>query len=138
MSLHFQSQPGRRYVSQHVRALWGRAGLVLYHKTRFDIGMIGGDLFGWSLNNANNVKEEPAVFELYDASNTLIYIGSTSNLRIRFRNYLSTNLEWDPCKQRTRGYRRQYVGSESEARLLEEAYVNEYKQQHGAPPPCNK
>jgi hypothetical protein len=46
--------------------------------------MIQDELYKWSEKNVNIVDNRPVCYELYDGSQTLIYIGSTGNLSERF------------------------------------------------------
>jgi len=100
--------------------------------------MIEGNFYTWSEENLNQVQAKPAKYELYDESRTLLYIGSSGNLSERFKGYLSTNFDNDPCKQRTRSYKREYVDSEAEAKRLEEKNLNEHQQRYDRLPPCNE
>lgn len=100
--------------------------------------MIQDNFYTWSEDNVNKVQEKPAKYELYDESRTLLYIGSSGNLSERFKGYLATNFDNDPCKQRTRSYKREYVSSEAEAKRLEEENLKGYRQRYDRLPPCNE
>jgi excinuclease UvrABC nuclease subunit len=100
--------------------------------------LIEGDRYTWSEDNAKKVREEPAKYELYDEKGNLIYIGSAKNLRERFTGYISSDFDKDPCKQRTKSYKREYVSSGEKARELEEQNLDEYKKKHGKLPACNE
>jgi excinuclease UvrABC nuclease subunit len=99
---------------------------------------IEGDFYSWSEENVNKVQEKPAKYELYDESRLLLYIGSTGNLSERFKHYLSTDFDGNPCKRRTRSYKRQYVNTEQEAKRLEEENLKEYQARYGKLPSCNE
>jgi len=100
--------------------------------------LIVGNFYNWSEKNVNAVKEEPAKYELYDGTRTLIYIGSTGNLSERFKGYWSTNFMDNKCKQGTRSYKRLYLGSEQRASELEEENLTEYRIRSGRLPACNQ
>jgi excinuclease UvrABC nuclease subunit len=93
--------------------------------------------YRWSEKNAKAVRENPAVYELYNMSE-LIYIGSTGDLHERFTHYWSTNFDDDPCKQKTDHYKREYVSTELEARKKERQYLIEYQKRFGKLPICNE
>jgi excinuclease UvrABC nuclease subunit len=95
-------------------------------------------LYKWSEKSVNGVKDEPAMYELYDESKVLIYIGSTGSLSERFLGYWSTNFKGNKCMQRTRSYRREYVSSEAVAKHLEDEGLREYEAEHSELPSCNK
>ena len=99
------------------------------------MGEIAGSYYRWSEENTKNIPEKPGVYAFYDKKNVLIYIGSSSNLRERFRHYWTTNFEEDPCKRATKKYKREFT-SNYEAR--EKALLEQYKREHGKLPKCNE
>jgi excinuclease UvrABC nuclease subunit len=99
------------------------------------MGEISGKYYAWSEDDTKKIAEEPGVYAFYDEDGVLIYIGSTSNLRERFRYYWTTNFEEDPCKRDTRKYKREFT-SNYEAR--EKELLEQYEREHGRLPRCNE
>ena len=99
--------------------------------------MIQGDKYSWSEDSSKAWKAEPAVYELYQGS-TLIYIGSTGNLKERFIGYWNSKFADDPCKKATDSYKREYFQTEAEAQSKERAYLSEYQRVNGKLPKCNQ
>ena len=103
-----------------------------------NMGIIDGSFYEWKENNVKNVPEQSGVYGLFESQSeeTLIYIGSSSNIRERFLHYWNTGFEEDPCKRATRYYKRElttnYLTREKE--LLEQ-----YQREHnGRLPRCNE
>ena len=96
---------------------------------------IGGDIYPWTEDNVNAVRQQAGVYALYDGNQVLIYIGSSNNIRERFQGYWNSNFEEDSCKRDTRYYRREYIDSyeHRETELLQE-----YRIRHGRLPRCNE
>lgn len=99
------------------------------------MGEISGSYYDWTEENTKNVPARAGVYAFYDANGTLIYIGSSSDIRERFRHYWSTDFEEDPCKRDTKKYKREFTEDyeEKEKELLEQ-----YEHEHGKLPKCNK
>ena len=102
------------------------------------MGKINGNFYAWSEKNANNIPEESGVYGLFKekTEESLIYIGSTENLRKRFIHYWQTKFSEDPCKKATKWYKREITSSykEREKKLLEQ-YAKEH---NGKLPECNQ
>jgi len=99
------------------------------------MGEISGEYYEWNEENTRRIQEAPGVYGLYDENHILIYIGSSSNLRERFRHYWTTNFEGDPCKRATKSYKREFTAN-YEAR--ERALLDQYRKEHGKLPKCNE
>ncbi|MCW3985074.1 MAG: hypothetical protein NWE91_01500 [Candidatus Bathyarchaeota archaeon] len=102
------------------------------------MGKINGDFYEWKESNAKKIPEKSGVYGLFESKTeeSLIYIGSTSNLRERFTHYWETEFSEDPCKKTTKWYKREITNSykEREKELLEQ-----YKKEHdGKLPKCNE
>lgn len=99
--------------------------------------MIQGDAYSWSEESSKAWIAEPAVYELYQG-NTLLYVGSTGDLKQRFIGYWNSKFSDDPCKKNTDVYKREYVQTEKEAQSKERTYLMEYQETHGRLPRCNQ
>lgn len=102
------------------------------------MGKISGDFYEWKESNVKKIAEKSGVYGLFESmkEESLIYIGSSSNLRERFIHYWETNFSEDPCKRTTKYYKREFTGSyeQREKELLEQ-----YKSEHdGKLPKCNE
>jgi excinuclease UvrABC nuclease subunit len=86
------------------------------------------------LESARFVKAKPGVYVLYDKKLDVLYIGESENLQKEFTNYVDTNFENNPCKQKTHTYQRMFIENPKERKrqLLEE-----FKAKHGTYPCCN-
>jgi len=86
------------------------------------------------IESARFVKSRPGVYVLYDKKLNVLYIGSSENLQNEFSNYVDTNFENNPCKQKTYTYQRIFIENpkERQRQLLED-----YKAKHGTCPSCN-
>jgi hypothetical protein len=78
-------------------------------------------------------RDDPGVYELGDKNGTVIYIGSSSELRRRLKEHL--NEASNTCiRQNTTHYRIEYTAAyKGRERELVQAYVR----MHGKPPACN-
>ena len=101
------------------------------------MGRISGDFYGWNEGNAKGIAERSAVYGLYERMSeaSLIYIGSSSNLRERFTHYWDTNFSEDPCKRSTRFYKREFTSS-YEAR--ERELLEQCRRERHRLPRCNE
>jgi hypothetical protein len=98
----------------------------------------GNDFYEWKETNAKNIPEASGVYGLFESQteNSLIYIGSSSNLRERFTHYWETNFSEDPCKQTTKWYKRE-ITNDYEKR--EKELLEQYKEEHDEKlPKCNE
>ena len=73
------------------------------------MGKIDGRFYAWNEFNVKNSPEASGVYGLFESKSedSLIYIGSTSNIRERLMGYWSTNFSDDPCKRTTKYYKRE-------------------------------
>jgi hypothetical protein len=94
---------------------------------------IQGNLYVWG-ERAKGVPEEPGVYALYNKSQTLIYLGGSSNLRETFSNYLKTDFSGDPRKRETTFYRRMNTKDWEET---VKCLLDEYKMDYGDVPKLN-
>lgn len=92
------------------------------------MGEVSGDYYTWSEDNIKKIAEKAGVYAFYDSNGSLIYIGRSSNLRERFRNYWTTNFKENPCKKATRRYKREFT-SNYEGR--ERELLEQYQKEHG-------
>jgi excinuclease UvrABC nuclease subunit len=102
------------------------------------MGKIDGGFYDWNESNAKSSPLASGVYELFESQSedSLIYIGSASNIRERFTSYWSTNFSDDPCKRATKFYKRE-VNNDYENR--EKALLEQYKVEHnGKLPRCNQ
>ena len=99
------------------------------------MGEIAGDYYAWNEDNTKKIAEKPGVYALYDENYVLIYIGSSSNLRERFRQYWTTRFGEDVCKRATRTYKREFT-TNYEAR--EKELLEQYEREHRRLPSCNE
>lgn len=79
----------------------------------------------------DNVPEREGVYQLFDASQELTYIGRSDNLRRRLSEHLNTS---DSCIKNAR-YFVYEVTNRSEEK--EQQMLAEYKRIHGRYPRCN-
>jgi excinuclease UvrABC nuclease subunit len=95
--------------------------------------ILDGKVLLW-LESARFVKSKPGVYVLYDKKLNVLYIGSSENLQKEFSNYVDTNFENNPDKQKTHTYQRMFIENpeERKTQLLED-----YKTAHGELPCCN-
>ena len=96
--------------------------------------------YKWNEENVRKVPQEAGVYCLYETTDdmklSLIYIGSSSNLREKFAEYWNTKFSEDQCKRSTKYFRRELTGSYEprEKELLEQ-----YRHKHnGKLPRCNE
>lgn len=111
---------------------------IPFHPLRFEVSAVGelqGNYYAWSEDNTKKIAEKPGVYALYDESYNLIYIGSSSNLRERFRHYWTSGFAEDSCKKATRTYKREFT-TKYEAR--EKELLEQYKKERGMLPVCNE
>ncbi len=94
---------------------------------------ISGSFYLWG-ERAKNVQAEAAVYELYDESYQLIFVGDSSNLRQSFAKYLETGFSGDECKVATKYYKREFTSRPKERR---EEILAEYMSEHGTAPKGN-
>ena len=102
------------------------------------MGRISGDFYAWNESNAKAITEESGVYGLFESKTeeSLIYIGSTSNLRERFTHYWQTGFSEDPCKKTTKWYKREITDSyKGRERELLEQYAKEHDSNL---PKCNE
>ena len=99
------------------------------------MGELSGDFYTWKEENAKKIAEKPGAYALYGDKRVLIYIGSSSNLRVRFLKYWSTNFEEDPCKRATNVYKRVFT---SNYKAREKELLDQYHSEHGKLPKCNE
>ncbi len=90
-------------------------------------------MYVWE-ERAKYVPEESGVYAFYDEQKVLIYVGKSLNLRQEFANYLNTNFSNDPCKGKTRFYKREFT-SRYEERLVE--LLDECQKEFDGFPECN-
>ena len=86
------------------------------------------------LESARFVKAKPGVFVLYDKKLEVLFIGASENLQKEFSNYVDTNFENDPCKQKTHTYQRMFIENPNERK---KQLLEDYKEKHGQVPTCN-
>jgi len=79
----------------------------------------------------NSVPEREGVYQLFDSSRSLIYIGRSDNIRRRLSEHLNTS---DTCIKSTA-----YFTYEVTARSVqrEQELIEEYRRLHGRYPRCN-
>ena len=103
------------------------------------MGKIDGyDFYHWLESNAKNTPEAGGVYGLFEAQSddSLIYIGSASNMRERFTGYWDTNFSEDPCKSTTKFYKREVT---TDYKNREKELLEQYKNEHnGKLPRCNQ
>ena len=99
------------------------------------MGEISGIYYNWSEDNTKKIAEKSGVYAFYDENKILIYIGSSSNLRERFRHYWTTEFEEDPCKRATDVYKREFTSNYEER---EKELLLQYQKEHGDLPKCNE
>jgi excinuclease UvrABC nuclease subunit len=102
------------------------------------MGRIDGSFYAWNERNVKNVPAQSGVYGLYESKSeeTLIYVGSSLNIRWRFLHYWNTGFEEDPCKRSTMYYKRKLTTNHltKEGELLEQ-----YQREHnGRLPRCNE
>ncbi len=91
-------------------------------------------MYHWG-DKAKYVPEEPGVYAFYGRDQALIYVGESNNLREDFTHYLREDFSNDSCKRETKYYKRELT-SRPEDRAKE--LLDEYKQNHGELPKCNR
>ncbi len=96
--------------------------------------------YKWSQENIKKVPEKAGVYCLYEITNnmklSLIYIGSSSNLRERFVQYWDTKFSEDQRKRPTKYFKRELTSS---YKLREKELLDQYKHEHnGKLPSCNE
>lgn len=86
------------------------------------------------IDSARFAKPKPAVYVFYDRKSTVLYIGSTENLQEEFTQYLDTDFQSNPCKQKTFSYQKIFVDEpeKKQAQLLDD-----FTQTNGIKPVCN-
>lgn len=94
---------------------------------------LSGKMYYWG-DKAKNVSGESGVYALYDEHQALIYIGGSANLREEFVKYLETDFSGEPCKNRTKYYRREFTPRQED---LAKELLQEYRLKHGEFPSCN-
>ena len=94
---------------------------------------ISGSFYFWG-EKAGNVLSEAAVYELYDESYRLIFVGEGPNLKERFAEYLETHFSKDPRKVATKYYKREFTSNTKERK---KEILEEYKKKYGKLPKCN-
>ena len=96
--------------------------------------------YKWNEENVKKVPRKAGVYCLYETTNemkvSLIYIGSSSNLRERFAQYWNTKFSEDQCKRPTKYFKRDLTSS---YRPREKELLEQYKREHnGKLPRCNE
>ena len=86
------------------------------------------------IDSARYVKAKPGIYVLYNRKSEPIYIGESENLQKQFSNYLDTNFEDDPCKQKTHSYQRMFTDNQKEE---QQNLLRQYKNENGKFPECN-
>jgi excinuclease UvrABC nuclease subunit len=86
------------------------------------------------LDSARFVKSKPGVYVLYDKKLNALFIGSSENLQNEFSNYVDTDFENNPCKQKTHTYQRTFIENPNERKIQ---LLEDYKTKHGQLPCCN-
>ena len=99
------------------------------------MGEISGDFYTWKEENAKTIAEKSGVYAFYDDEKVLIYIGSSSNLRVRFTKYWTTNFEEDPCNRATEVYKREFT---SDYKAREKELLDQYYSENDKLPECNE
>lgn len=86
------------------------------------------------IDSARYVKAKSGIYILYNKKGETIYIGESDNLQNQFSNYLDTNFDNNPCKQKTHSYQRSFTEDHKEQKknLLEE-----FLAKNGKLPECN-
>jgi excinuclease UvrABC nuclease subunit len=89
--------------------------------------ILEGYFYPWVEENTKRITESAGIYQFFTATNALIYIGSTSNLREQFREYWTTNFHNDPRKQGTKKYKREITRRPTErGKALLAYYLKRY------------
>jgi excinuclease UvrABC nuclease subunit len=96
--------------------------------------------YKWNEENVKKVPGKSGVYFLYETTKdmkvSLIYIGSSSNLKERFAQYWNTKFSEDQCKQSTKYFKRELTSS---IKPREKELLEQYKREHnGKLPRCNE
>lgn len=86
------------------------------------------------VDSARFVKSKPGVYVFYDGKLTPLFIGAAENLQKQFTQYLDSNFEYDPCKQKTYSYQRIFKETPFDKK---NQLLSEYENKHGSKPICN-
>lgn len=95
--------------------------------------ILEGKVLLW-LDSARFVKSKPGIYVLYDKKLNALFIGSSENLQNEFSNYVDTDFENNPCKQKTHTYQRTFIENPNERKIQ---LLEDYKTKHGQLPCCN-
>ena len=86
------------------------------------------------IDSARYVKAKPGIYVLYNRKSEPIYIGESENLQKQFSDYLDTNFEDEPCKQKTHSYQRRFTDNQKEEK---QNLLRQYREENGKFPECN-
>ena len=86
------------------------------------------------IDSARFVKPKPGVYVFYDRKLTPLFIGAAENLQKQFTQYLDSNFESEPCKQKTYSYQRIFTETPVDK---QNQLLSEYEREHGSKPICN-
>ena len=78
----------------------------------------------------SSLPNSPGVYQFYDASETMIYVGKAKNLKKRVTSYFTKNHEYGKTRvlvKKIKSIKHIVVATESDALLLENNFIKKYQ-----------